>query len=160
MKRLIFSLFICALLLVLPSCATVPRDPLAYQKGSLTAEVVLEKNLTQVSAVIKLGPMTDAPRDAERKFSSGMSAVRKNGESSLTLGDTTLLTPDPKFFMLCDLFSLDGSIVSASTDRTTTQITLADGESSYEITLNRDGTPQRIIGDDFILLIVWIEFDK
>ncbi len=161
MKKLFVLLLISTLLLAMPSCTAVPQDPLAYQKGELSAELVFEKNGTRVSALIKLGPMTDSPRDAEIVFTSpeGLKVVRKNGNSTATFGGASVLS-DPKLFMLCELFSLDGSIISAKTDRGATQITLSCGESTYDIYLSSDGRPRKITGEDFSLEIVWIEMTE
>ncbi len=159
MKRLILLIF--TLTLILSSCATVAKDPLSYQNGALSAEVSFEKNGICISAVIRLGPMSSTPRDAEISFSSpeGLHVVRKNGVCSAELGGASI-APDPKLFLLCDLFSLDGSIVSVKTDRKVSEITLSVGQELYTVCFNSDDKPIKISGEGFKLDIIWIEIEK
>ena len=159
MKRLILLIF--TLTLILSSCATVAKDPLSYQNGALSAEVVFERNGVRISAVIRLGPMSGELRDVEIRFSSpeGLHVVRKNGECYAELGGVSI-SPDPRLFLLCDLFSLEGSIVSVKTGRKVSEITLSVGQELYTVCFNSDDKPIKISGEGFKLDIIWIEIEK
>ena len=156
MKKLI--LLILMLILALPSCSTASKHPLSYQSGSLSAEVTLEKNGARISAVIRLGPESESsPRDAEISFSSpeGLRVIRKNGVCSAELGGVSV-SPDPKLFLLCDLFSLHGDIISVKAR----EIVVSVGQEQYTVCFNANDNPTRILGEDLTLDILWIESEK
>ena len=146
------------LILALPPCSTASKHPLSYQSGSLSAEVTLEKNGARISAVIRLGPESEnSPRDAEISFSSpeGLRVIRKNGVCSAELGGVSV-SPDPKLFLLCDLFSLHGDIISVKAR----EIVVAVGQEQYTVCFNANDNPTRILGEDLTLDILWIESEK
>ncbi len=160
MKRILLFLIMSALILF-SSCAPRQNDPLAYQNGSLTAEVIFEKNGTKLGALIELGPMNEGARDAKITFTSpesvkGMTVERQN-EHLIAKLDELCITPNEHALALADLFSLDGTITNTEVQNGLTLITLSGADTDYTLTLDAESRPKRISGHDFTLDIVWLE---
>ncbi len=160
MKRILL-IFLSLLTMLLTACSPRPSDPLAYQKSALSAEVVLEKNGTRIGAVIRLGEMTDGPRDVEIVLTSpesikGSTLERKNGSVTGRLGDLSVPT-DERTFFLAELFSLDGTVTSAKTENGLTILTISGPDADYTLSLDAGGHPKSISGKNFVLEIVWLE---
>ena len=157
MKKLILLIFV--LTMTLSACTmTAAKNPLSYQSGAICAEVTLEKNGTRISAVLRLGPESESsPRDAEMIFSSpeGLRVIRKNGVCSAEIGGVSV-SPDPKLFLLCDLFSIHGEIISVKAR----EIVVSVGQEQYTVCFDLNGRPVRILGEGFALDILWIELEK
>ncbi len=163
MKRNLLIILLLAPILLM-SCSPRSSDPLAYQRGALSAEVTLEKNGTRIGAVIRLGESVDSSRDAEIVFTApssikGLTVERKSGRVTARLGDLSV-TPNARALFLADLFSLDGAVTEVKTENGLSRLTLACAEAEYTLTLDATGHPKSISGKDFTLEILWLENDR
>lgn len=167
MKKLL-----CLMLALLPvlfcvSCSRTGRDPLAYRREGMRAEVILTKNGIRLRGLLTLAPETEdgTARNAEMLYSSpesvsGMNAVRKNGLTTVKLGDKTV-SANNGYFEAAEMIAPAGTVTEASVTETdgkkVTVLTVSSAESTYEVMLTESGTPLRITGNGVTLDVVWFE---
>ncbi len=168
MKKIAALTAILMLFLVyLPSCIK-KSDPLSYENGKINAEIVISMNGTRLRAKMELMPLEEGKeRDASLVFLSpkgmaGLSVVRKDGKTQVTLGEFKLTELDGDALLSAtELFSTYGSVASAETEELdgecVTRLSVINGSETYTVWLTRVGLPRRIACKDMTVDVIWIE---
>lgn len=162
MKKITATFFLFVFLLVLVTGCRENGDPLAYQRGEITADIIICKNGSSVSGELYLGRLTDG---TERDFClvltspehvRGIKLERKDGKFCAESGGYSF-TPPGDLLLVAELFSLDGSIISAETDlvdgKTATKILVSSQIGNVTVYLSEDGPPLKISSDKMEIIL-------
>ncbi len=162
MKKFTLTFFLFVFLLISFTGCRENGDPLAYQRGEITADIIICKNGSSVSGELYLGRQTDGtPRDLRLVLTSpehvkGIKLERKDGKLCAESGGYSF-TPPEELLFVSELFSLDGSIISAETDlvdgKTATKILVSSKIGKVTVYLSENGTPIKISSDKMEIIL-------
>ena len=168
MKKLICILLVTVFILC--GCAPSGRGRLNCLSRPASAEIIVTRGETVFRGQLTLGASdTGLPRDALLVCSSpeslaGLRAERKNGVSTVTLGNIVLPSDASAsaFLHAAWLFSPEGSMVSSKlcelNGKKVTRICVTSESATRTIYISPDDAPVRIESDGIEVDIVWYEF--
>ena len=162
MRNFSAAFFMLALLIISLVGCRGNGDPLSYQNGELSADIIICKNGSSVSGKLWLGARADgAPRDATLVLTApvsvkGIKIERIGGEIHADVGGYGFDAHRDLLFV-AELFSLDENIVSAETATldgiAVTKLQVSATVGDVMVWLAEDGTPIKFETDGMEVLI-------
>jgi len=160
MKKIFFTVLVLIIICFSVSCGETSRDPLAYQTGNISAEIVILKNGCRIGATLHITESGDViMKLTSPEAVLGTEIKRVNGEASVSRGDISLKSE--AFLAVAELFRLDGDVISAEPSeldgKKLTKMHVLSGNENYEVYLSENNTPSRIVSGELTVDVIWFE---